>query len=202
MSDIVTIAVEGTTDAAVAKRLLKDTGFRLGREYVKHGKDALMRSLSGYNNAARFSCWLVLRDLDHDAVCAPQLRERLLPAPSKFMRFHIAVRAVEAWILADTKSFSTYFSVAESQIPIAPEALSDPKGAIIALARRSRRTQIREALLPAEGTTATIGPGYVAMLTEFVRDKWQPEAAEARSQSLASLRRFLHDRRRTTGRRL
>lgn len=191
MLDAVTIVVEGTTDAAVAKRLLKDTGLPFGREYIKQGKDALMRNLSGYNSAARFSCWLVLRDLDRDAQCAPELRRRLMPKPSKFMRFHVAVRAVEAWVLADAEAFSAFFSVAQSRIPTAPEAIADPKGAVVALARRSRRRAIREALLPAEGTTATIGPGYVAALTQFVRDEWRPDVAAARSESLARLRRFL-----------
>ncbi len=191
MSDLVTIVVEGTTDAAVAKRLLTEAGFRLGPEYVKQGKDALSRSLAGYNNAARFSCWLVLRDLDHDAACAPDLRRQLLPTPSRLMRLQIAVRAIEAWILADAEAFSSYFSVAQSKIPTDPEALAYPKATVVSLARHSRRNSIREALLPIEGTTARIGPGYVPTLTGFVRDKWRPEVAAERSQSLAHLRRFL-----------
>jgi hypothetical protein len=191
MPPTVTIVVEGTTDAAIVKRLLRDAGLAVGREYVKHGKDALKRNLSGYNTAARFSCWLVLRDLDHDGECGPELRRQLLPTPSKFMRLHVAVRAVEAWILADAEGFSAYFSVPRSRVPANPEALDDPKSTLVSLARRSRRRFIREALPPAEGTTARIGPGYVAVLTEFVREKWRPEAAERRSDSLASLRKFL-----------
>ena len=36
----------------------------------KKGKDGLLRNLDGYNRAARFSPWVVLVDLDHDADCA------------------------------------------------------------------------------------------------------------------------------------
>lgn len=74
MTGPVTLAVEGTTDAAVARRLLHEADLQAGPEYVKNGKSALDQSLAGYNNAARFSCWLVLRDLDQDAACAPALQ--------------------------------------------------------------------------------------------------------------------------------
>lgn len=187
----VTIAVEGTTDAVVAKRLLDEAGLRSGPEYVKGGKGALDKRLAAYNNAARFSCWLVLRDLDQDTACAPQLRQKLLPSPAAHMRLHIPVRAVEAWLLADAARFSDFLSVAQSRIPSDPEAITHPKRVVIDLARKSRRRDVREALLPAPGTTAQIGPGYTASLIRFVSDVWRPHVAAQRSNSLARLRDFL-----------
>jgi len=191
MPRAVTIAVEGTADAAVARRLLTEARLDHGPEYVRNGKGALDQRLRGYNSAARFSCWLVLRDLDRDATCAPELSAGLLPAPSAHMRFHIAVRAIEAWLLADAVSFSQFFSVAASRVPTRPDELPNPKDALIALGRHSRKKAIREALVPASGTTARVGPGYTVLLTRFARDVWKPEVAATYSDSLARLRRYL-----------
>src|SRR5262245_53912338 len=119
----VTLALEGDTDVAVARRLLEEVGLQSEREYVRRGKHALDQSLSGYNNAARFSCWLVLRDLDHDADCAPTLRARLLGNPAAHMRLHIPVRSIEAWLLADAQAISRFLAVSQSKVPKDPEAL-------------------------------------------------------------------------------
>jgi hypothetical protein len=88
--------VEGTTDAAVARRLLIEADLEPGHEYVLNGKGALDQRLAGYNRAAGLACWLVLRDLDQDAECAPALRRTLVETPSAHMRLHILVHAVEA----------------------------------------------------------------------------------------------------------
>ncbi|HEX6997531.1 MAG TPA: hypothetical protein VF322_05265 [Gammaproteobacteria bacterium] len=186
-----TLAVEGTTDAAVAKRLLQEAALQVGPEYVKNGKGTLDRALNGYNRAAHHAQWLVLRDLDQDAACAPDLRRTLLPAPAPRMRLHIAVRAVEAWLLADAESLSTFLSVPARRVPADPEALPDPKRALVDLARRSRRRAVREALVPAPGSTAKVGPGYTALLIDHVWNGWRPPIASARSPSLARLRAFL-----------
>jgi len=186
----ITLAVEGTTDAAVVRRLLDEAGLETGPEYVKNGKHALDQSLAGYNNAARFSCWLVLRDLDRDAACAPDLRRQLLPTPAAHMRLHIPVHAVETWLLADAESNSDFLSFRGS-VPVDPEAIHHPKHALVELARRSRRKAVREAMVPAPDTTAGVGPGYAALLIEFVTTRWRPTVAATRSQSLARLREFL-----------
>ncbi len=191
MPEPITLAVEGTTDAAVARRLLDEAGLQPGTEYVRNGKSALDQNLAGYNNAARFSCWLVLRDLDQDAACAPELRRKILPAPAAHMRLHIAVRAVETWLLADAEAISRSLSVAQAWVPTDPEAVPHPKRALVDLAGRSRREAIRKALVPAPGTTAKVGPGYAAFLIEFATNRWRPALAARRSQSLARLRDFL-----------
>jgi hypothetical protein len=189
----VTLVVEGTTDAAVARRLLLDAGLQPQHEYITNGKSGLDQRLAGYNNAARFSCWLVLRDLDQDAECAPDLRRNLLPQPATHMRLHMPVHAVEAWLLADPETLSRSLSIPQSRFPAAPEMVSHPKRVLVDLARGSRKTAVREALVPAAGTTARVGPGYAAFLTEFATDTWRPAIAAERSDSLARLRTFLFD---------
>jgi hypothetical protein len=186
----VSLVVEGATDAVVARRLLAEAGLEAGPEYVLGGKPMLDRRLAGYNNGAQFSCWLVLRDLDHDASCAPELKQWLLPVPAAHMRFHVPVRAVEAWLLADADAIGDLLSVRRVRISD-PDALEDPKRHMLDLARQSRRRAIREAMLPAPGSTARVGPAYAATLIAFATSRWQPDVADGRSASLARLRAFL-----------
>lgn len=186
-----TLVVEGPTDSPVLKRLLADAGILVGPEYVKSGKHALDQSLAGYNNAARFSPWLILRDLNSDEPCAPALRRRLLPSPANYMRLHIAVREMEAWLLADAEALSQFLAVPKRDVPQNPEDLQKPKLALVDLARRSRKRHRREAIVPAAGSTAKVGPGYAAAIVEFVAQTWRPAVAEQRAPSLRKLRLYL-----------
>ncbi len=191
MLEPVTLAVEGITDAAVVRRLLDEAHRPAGPEHGQTGKQALDRSLDGYNRAARFSCWLVLRDMDRDAACVAALARRLLPVPAPHMRLHIAVRAVEAWLLADAERIAEQLAVRVGCVPSNPEALANPKRSLIDVARHSRRRGIRDAIVPVEGTTAQTGPGYTGFVIEFVESRWRPSVAAKHAPSLARLRAFL-----------
>lgn len=195
----VSLVVEGATDAVVAKRLLEEAGLQPGPEYLRSGKSKLDPRLASYNNAARFSCWLVLRDLDHDGSCAAELRQKLLPAPAPHMRFHVAVRAVEAWLLADAEGIRDTLAT-RGAIVADPDRLDDPKRYLLDLARRSRRRAIREAMLPIAGSSARVGPGYALTLIEFAANRWRPEVAGRTSASLERLRSFLRRVARGVGR--
>jgi hypothetical protein len=180
----VTFAVEGDLDAAVARRLLMDAGFSPGPVYGRRGKDHLDLSINGFNRAALRADWLVLRDLDTDAACAPQLVSRLLPERSAHMCFRVVVRTIEAWLLADREVFARWLRLSLDVIPPMPESLADPKARLVQLARRSRHRLLREALVPADGTSPKVGPGYTAKMTEFATDLWRPRAAAANAPSL------------------
>ncbi len=188
---MVTLVVEGTTDAAIARRLLSEAQLQCGPEYITGGKGKLDSRLAGFNSAARFSPWLVIRDLDQDADCAPVLRTKLLPVPAAHMRLHVAVHSLEAWLLADAEAISKALSISRSRVPIYPDALLDPKQELIDLARHSRRRLTREALVPPPGLTARVGPGFAAFLSDFGARSWRPAVAATRSPSLARLRAFL-----------
>ena len=122
----VSIVVEGQSDVAVVERILAMVECSVGAVYGRKGKADVDRSLPGYNNAARFAPWIALRDLDADAPCAPQLARASLPHPSPWMRFRIAVREMESWLLADPEALSTYLKVSRALIPGQPETLPDP----------------------------------------------------------------------------
>lgn len=188
---VISSAVEGLVDEAVVKRLIAEAGGEIGPIYGKAGKPRLKQRIIGYNNAAHRHPWIVLVDLDNDADCPPPLKATWLPDPASYMCFRIAVRAAEAWLLADRERFAAFFRVRSSDIPVAPESISDPKEVVIQLARRSRSRDIRQDMVPRPGSGRRIGPAYVSRLIEFVSDRqrgWRPDHA---AQSSDSLRRCL-----------
>jgi len=69
-------------------------------------------------------------------------------------------------------------------IPRDPEALDDPKRTLVNLARRSRRRGLRDAITPAPGVSAVVGPGYTSVVEEFIVRGWDIAAAITRSPSL------------------
>jgi hypothetical protein len=180
-------AVEGMVDDIVLRRLLAEAGAVAGAIHVKNGKGALLQKLQGFNNAARHMPWVVLVDLDRDADCAPPFRDNWLPHPATMMRFRVAVRAVEAWLLADRERIAAFLGVSESVVPAAPETEDDPKDVMVGLARRSRRREIRQDMVPRPASGRRVGPAYPSRLVEFVTDPgsgWRPKVAARRSDSL------------------
>ena len=180
----VCVATEGLIDTAVVRRICLEIEIEIAAIYGESGKDRLDGALVGYNAAARFGTWVVLRDLDTDADCAPSLRARLLAAPAPGMVFRIAVREIEAWLIADQHSFARYFSVPPVRIPNDPESVLRPKEFLVNLVRRSRSRTIREDVVPREGSKARVGPGYAGRMIEFASTVWSPHEASVRSESL------------------
>lgn len=187
----VTVAAEGISDAAIADRLCRLCGHTPLGAHGLIGKPALDRGLAGYNQAARVSPWLALRDLDHDAECPAVLVHSLLPRRAAKMLLRVAVRSAEVWLLADRERIARYLSVPVARVPDFPEALERPKRALVDLARRSRNRSIREEMAPAAGRSTEIGPGYTARVIDFATRHWDPVAAAERSDSLARCIRAL-----------
>ena len=180
----VSAAVEGVVDEAVVRKLIAHAGGQTGNVYGKNGKHELRQKIDGYNNAARYAPWVVLVDLDHDADCAPPLRDEWLPDPAPNLCFRIAVREVEAWLMADPRTLARYLSVGPGKIVAEPEKLDRPKDTMVDLARRSRQMEIRKDMVPREKSGRRVGPAYASRLIEYVQQHWQPEVAAVRSESL------------------
>jgi hypothetical protein len=178
------IVVEGLADEAVARRLAETCGFDVGPTYVKRGKQEVDPRLPAYAAASKFGPWLVLRDLDHDADCAPSLLDRLIPERPPSLLVRIPVRSVESWLLADHENLAAFLGVSRASLPAKPDELDHPKRALVALAARSRRRRLRRDMLPGESSTASIGPAYTSRVIEFVGGSWMPYQAAPRSPSL------------------
>jgi hypothetical protein len=188
----INLLVEGITDQVVLHRLLAHTQLQPGITYGKNGKDALLQRLPNYNQAAYHYPWLVVVDLDRDADCAPDYVAAILPQPAPQMYLRVAVRAIEAWLLADAERLAAFLDIPRNRVPTLPEAELDPKDTLVGLARLSRSRAIREDMVPREGSGAKVGPGYASRLIEFVigdqPHAWRPDIA---AQHADSLRRCL-----------
>jgi hypothetical protein len=177
-------AVEGIVDEAVVRVVLGHVGRYVGPIHVQGGKLKLLAKLRGFNEAARFSPWLVLVDLNGDAPCAPPFVAATLPSPSSQMTFRVAVRQAEAWLLADRERIAKFLRVSRAIVPVDPEREYDAKVAMVNIARASRDRLVREDMVPAERSGRKTGPNYAGRLIEFATKDWRPEIAAERADSL------------------
>jgi hypothetical protein len=182
------VVVEGDTDFPVMRKLAADAGLEIDLEIDSAGKGMLDKKLKGYNNAAQGSPWLIVRDLDRDAPCAPKWIAKKRFVPSNWMCFRIAVRELEAWLLADAEGLATFMNVEASWVPSDPDVLADPTVDLVNLARRARKGTVRRAMVPPPDSGAQVGALYEATIIEFGADHWSLDRAVARSPSLLRAR--------------
>lgn len=184
MLTIIRAAVEGIVDEAVVRRLITHAGGQAGTVYGRDGKPALRKRIRGYNDAAYYAPWVVLVDLDNDADCAPPMCSAWVPIPAPNLCFRIAVREVEAWLMADKQTLARYLSVKAGNVPAEPERLERPKDAMVNLARGSRSRDIRHDIVPRKNGGRRVGPAYASRLVEYVQERWRPEVAAEHAESL------------------
>jgi len=183
-SAVISAAVEGPVDEAVVRKLIVHVGGIAGTICGKNGKANLRQRIRGFNHAAHYSPWIVLVDLNSDAECAPPLCREWLPDLAPHLCFRVAVKEVEAWLMADIESMASFLSIARAKIPADPEDLLDPKTMMVNMARRSRRWAVRADMVPREGSGRPVGPAYTSRLIEFVQNRWRPDIAAERAASL------------------
>lgn len=183
---VMSIAVEGDVDESVARRIASSVGIEIGRVHGKYGKSFLEKKAQAYNNAARFAPWLLLVDLNHAYPCAPSLRRDWMPSSSPYMSFRVAVREIEAWIMADRERLAKFLQIPARLVPSDPEAIEHPKETLVQLAMQSRSRLIRQDMVPRPSGGRSVGPLYSTRLIEFVgnvESGWRLEAARAASRS-------------------
>jgi hypothetical protein len=189
------VATEDRLSEAVALKLVKSiVGGAIGIKSIrKNGNGYLRKNLTKFIAASETFPVLLLTDLDRES-CAPLLRARWLSgiAPPERLKFRVAVREVEAWLLADRVSVANLLNVASASIVADPEQLADPKRYLIDLARRAPR-KIRDELLPTKGTASVQGFGYNECLCKFVADQWSPVLASEASRSLRRAIERIHE---------
>lgn len=182
----VNLATEDELSEVVLRRILRyvDCGYSIGTAYRKGGFGYLRRTITGWNRAAKGNPFVLLTDLDTDE-CPRALIDAWLPEPQHpNLIFRVAVREVEAWLLADSKNLSRHLAVTERFFPADPDSIPDPKAVLIDAARHSRSKTVRDCIVPKEGSTAKQGPDYNGTLVAFVSNEWDVQAAMLRSPSL------------------
>ncbi|GAB1454245.1 hypothetical protein MASR2M47_43010 [Draconibacterium sp.] len=181
----INLAYEDDLSEVVMTKLLESFGnkYAIHNTYPGHGFGYLKTNIRGFNQASVVAPFFMLTDLDNYD-CPPSLMKDWItfPLQPNFI-FRIAIKEVEAWLLADREGLSDFMKVPLVNFPSAPEKELDPKRTLIQLAKRSRSRRIREDIVPIN-ENAQIGPNYNGSLMEFVIEKWNIENATTRSRSL------------------
>jgi len=187
------LAVEDELSEHVIRRVVNDASrsFQIGAVYRKGGSAYLKQRLLAFNHACRITPYLILTDLDR-IPCAPELIEdwfrctldRYPSLKHSNLLFCIAVREVEAWLLADRDSCARFLGIATHLIPSQPDQISDPKEELVKLAARSRYRQVRQDIVPQPDSIFRTGPGYNERLASFVSSSWRPKVAAVYSPSM------------------
>jgi hypothetical protein len=186
MAHTIGIATEDELSEAVVEKILSSASvdFNVAIKLRKGGYGYLKSNVRSFNQIAHTYPFLLLTDLDNK-VCAPELISSWLTIPQNpnFL-FRVAVKEIEAWLLADREAMSHFLNISISICPSQPETLTDPKQELLNLVKRSRNREIKQDLLPVRGSLSTIGIGYNARLSDFVWNYWDINRAVARSDSL------------------
>lgn len=181
------VVTEGLLEVAVGERLLDVLGIdrTFTRFIPKGGWEAFWRDAPRYNTAARHSGPVLgLVDLEQEPCPSGLIGKHLPHGREASFVLRIAERMLESWLLADRKALAGFMHVAAKHLPEDPDQEENPKLALVNAARHSRRKEVRDDLVPEEGTAGIVGRGYTSRLGEFVREIWQPLNAQNSSQSL------------------
>ena len=181
----VILVVEDVLSEGVLRRLLD---LAKGRFLVtaclgKEGFGFIRKNLPVFNQVAPRSPFVILTDLDNNPCPPGLLREWMpgLPHPNLIIR--VAVREVEAWLLADRQGFARFAGIRLAKIPRAVETIEQPKEFLIEICRHGN-ARVRGSLLPRESKSARVGPDYNGCLLRFTHYHWSVRRAANCSESL------------------
>jgi hypothetical protein len=178
------VVVEDVLSEAVMLRLLAKAGY-IGNPptfRIARGNSMIRTNLDKYKGASRVIPHIVLTDLDRYPCPTALLADWRVGALPPTMLLRIAVREVEAWLLADRKGIADFLHVAIEKVPLSPESIDDAKQALFNVIRKSRRRRLVEEMIPQPG--AHIGPLYNDRMRNFALNCWRIETAAANAPSL------------------
>lgn len=185
----IAVATEDELSEAIALRLISELQQPVYLTHIlrKGGFGYLRSMMDSWRQMAQQQIMLVLTDLDR-ANCVVEFRDQWLagrPAPDSLL-LRIAVREVEAWVLADHVAMSELLG-RRVVFPVEPDALPDPKQTLMGLAKKASKA-IRDDLIKIRDGQLSQGLGYNARLSHWVNTVWCPQRAAALSPSLARAR--------------
>ncbi len=177
---------EDVLTASVIKRLVNEFNNRIAisQEINANGFGRIKRDILKYNKAAKNMPFLIITDLDKKE-CAVSLINDWFNNSEKEadLIFRVAVREIDAWILADRQGIANALIVSADIIPLEPDKIDDPKNQLMQIAKRSKSREIREEF-PPKDAFARQGPLYNRLLTNFVTKEWNLAEAKKHSKSL------------------
>ncbi|MCS6995197.1 MAG: DUF4276 family protein [Anaerolineales bacterium] len=182
----INLIAEGLLDELVLRQLIRQVSPHLEARvcYGRRGRAWIEKNVGIYNNAARSWPYVALVDLETNA-CPPELLQKWFPnGQNPNLQIRIAVRTVEAWLLADRDEFAKFLSIPVHHIPQQPELEQHPKQTVVNLARRSTSRIILEDIVPAPHSPGLVGKNYRGQIERFVIEDWQAERAKVNAPSL------------------
>lgn len=182
----VCLATEDSLSESVGRRLIAEIGshVEVGLTFRKNGFGYLKANIDKFCNVAQRSPLFLITDLDKEKCAALLISKwignRTLP---ENLVFRVAVREIEAWLLADHVGMKELLGKGADKLPADPDQLLDPKKSLLKFASGAPRA-VRNDLLVEPGAVASQGLGYNQRLGEFVRNTWDPNRAASCSNSL------------------
>jgi hypothetical protein len=183
----VQLVVEDELSGVVLRKLVEQSsnGLSVHNVLSTGGFGKIKNRIDRFKNACNIVPHIILTDLDRGE-CAPSLlKDWNVGAGTQNFLFRIAVREVEAWLLADREGFAEYLNLPLAKMPQHPEQENDPKQTLFSLVRKCKKRRLVDELLPAIGSSASIGPLYNIKMGNFVRDSWSIQRAAINSDSLS-----------------
>lgn len=185
------IATEDRLSETLAEHIIIATGHvvaaKIPKDRRRHGgfgylKTRLPDFIASCHGGLSF---LLLTDLD-TKTCPPDLLADWLGATKKpdSLLLRVAVREVEAWVLADRSRFASWLGIAETEVPVDPESCRNPKSNLLKLAAKSKKRDLKEGLLPKKGAPSPVGLEYNDLLCNFLKTDWRLEVALRSAPSL------------------
>lgn len=157
------------------------------KPFSKRGKDYIDHNISRYAKMKPGRI-IVLRDLDNDYVCAPELKKQKLGSNqggSNFI-FRIIVKEVEAWLIADKESALNFFKLNKSVLDsVVPEDMVHPKKELLEMIRKGNlksKEKERFYIAKPDGTLQQ-AYSYNAAIGEYV-EMWSIDRARENAPSL------------------
>ena len=184
------LAVEDDLSEFMLRRLLRERSvdYTVSAVFKQAGFGHLKKKSPAFNNMAKACPVLLLTDLDQRP-CAPELIQDWLKRPKHpdFL-LRVAVREVEAWLLACDVPLRQYLGTRKTFAFPQPEDLIDPKMELLKLAEVSARRDIREAVTRRD-TRGNLrqGPAYDSTLSIFLNGHWDAAEAASRCPSLGRM---------------
>ncbi len=185
MTTSVILAVEDMLSEVIARRILDHFGICVAQAIGHSGFGYLKKKAEALNKTALGFPVFMLTDLDSPNRCPVEILESWVSAPrNPDFLLRVAVMEVESWVLADRDAFAHFAGIGVAHVPSDPDAISDPKQRLVNLVRKSRNGRLRKDIVPAKGSTTTVGPAYNPQLSSFIESTWSPTSAAANSTSL------------------
>ena len=188
MTQHINLVVEDDVHYNVIAKIIQSSSksYEINRVYGRRGNDYIKKNIVGFNQASKITPFIILTDLDTVDCPVTLIKDWINFKKHANLIFRIAVKEAESWLISDLNNFADFMGVSKDAVDHYPEQIGDPKEYIVTLAKRSKKKNIREDIVPTG--TAQIGKNYNSCIGDFIIKKWNVNNAK---KTALSLQRFV-----------